>query len=60
MSGTPRQSDNSDNDKKYKKKGTLKSIAQILANCNKTRRVDSMVLLSSEANTNSHMSRRGN
>ena len=44
--GTPRQSENSDTDKKYKKKGTLKSISQILSSMNQARRVDSMVMLS--------------
>ena len=44
--GTPRQSENSDTEKKYKKKGTLKSISQILSSMNQARRVDSMVMLS--------------
>ena len=50
MAGTPRQSETSEQDKKYKKKGTLRSITQILSNMNKTRRIDSMVMLSEATN----------
>ena len=56
--GTPRLSDNSDQEKKYKKKGTLKSISAILSSMNQARRVDSMVLLSETAINNANRQKR--
>jgi hypothetical protein len=56
--GTPRQSENSDQDKKYKKKGTLKSISQILSSMNQARRVDSMVMLSETATQTASRAKR--
>ena len=53
MSGTPKQSEEDEPEKKYKKKGTLRSIAQILSNMNQARRIDSMVMLSE----NTHQSK---